>query len=417
MLDILGLGVSAAGTAGQLWSNWQNQQYTREMQERYEGILGDYFGKTEDYLGQGYETGMEGLRGAYGPYIQAGRGITAQNLRSTGANYNELLRMQGIDATGSMAGWRGREADIGMGYDRLGTDIGGGYGRMTSAIGGGYDERLATAMGMTKEWGTQERKDLLREYGEFGASQQAGLAARGMGGTTIGAGFAQENLREQSGAMARLGDLISRQKLDVYGGMTGEGLLAKERMTGAGLLAGERIGGAGLLAGERVSADTLGMGDYWRNLQTQTASERGFALSDIEVSGMGREADIGFQQSMAGLGMGQEYYGKMANLQMSYPEAWGNFMTANPVEFMDFSPMINYGGQMTSYSQMQQQRRDAKRAQRSSERMGWATLGLAAADVSLDYGQAFSGMGGGGGGGGWSPQTLNYGPWNSYMDW
>ncbi len=361
-LDMLGMGTNVVFSILQMLKSGENEQWTRKQREEYGGILDDYFGKAEGYMGEGYEKTQAGIGAAYGSYGRQGQAITDMTLGLSGRNYTDLQNMLGTDRYASLAGWEGRETGLLSGYDDRTAGLRGGYGARTGDITGRYGERLDTAMGMMGGWGEAERAALGRDYRELGESQQAKLIRGGMGGTTIGANLAAGNLREKQYEKGLLNARLTREQLGAYHDFSGEGLLARERLTGEGLLAGERLTGDRLMAGERISGQTQGMQDYWANYMTKTAAARGFAEQDIRVAGMGAQADIGLQGDLAGVDLGSQYYGNMANLQMSYPSMWGNFMTQNPVEFMDFSPGINLSGSIMSYSQMLDQQRAAEKA-------------------------------------------------------
>lgn len=283
---------------------------------------------------EGYSSTDDLLRKTYGDYLGATRGVTQKALDLSTTNYNELINMISADRAGSMAGWENR----------------------LQMLAGGYDQRTNAAMGMLDQLSGQERKDLRTQYAELGGQQQAQLTASGLGGTTVSPTMAAGTARQESDAMNRLNDMLTRERLGTYSQLSGEALAAKTGLT----------------------ADTLGMGDYWATLARSAASEKGFNAADLITSGMGEVADIGFQQGAAQTDLASQYYSNRANLQMSYPQMWGNFMTANPVEFMDFSPLSDLSGQLMSYSQMLQQQRAADKAQSGGLFGGNAALGGAA---------------------------------------
>jgi hypothetical protein len=252
--------------------------------------------------------------------------ITENAITGTRGNYANLLGMLNADKTGSMAGWQRRQGEV----------------------LGGYGDRLSTAMGMAEGLGEQAKKDVLTQYGASGASQQANLQNRGLGGTTIASGVAQSNMRQQADSMNRLADQLSREKIGLYTGLTGEQLAAQERLTG----------------------QTQSMADQWANTITGTTNERNLAGLNLSLQGQETQADLRragtTDYTTNQLNQLQSYGGQQRALDMSFPQMWGNFVTQNPLEFPNFSSLNQFGGILTASDQAIQQAKAAKAAQKPS---------------------------------------------------
>ena len=104
-MELGGLALSGWGMLEQIGSNQRNEAWTREQQANFEGILGDYFGKTEDLLGEGYASGMNFENQVYDDYRTANSNFTNRALDFSTTNYQDLLNMQIADSQGSMGLW------------------------------------------------------------------------------------------------------------------------------------------------------------------------------------------------------------------------------------------------------------------------------------------------------------------------
>jgi len=264
------------------------------------------------------------------------------------------LGEQALGAFGTLAG--NLEGGYGQwGGGGLAGELGRGYGAFSGDITGGYDERLTTGMGMMEGMGAQERKDLLKTYGELGASQQANLAARGMGGTTIGTNIAQGNVREQQDAMNRLTDYLARQKLDVYGQFSGEGLLAKERMGQLGLGARERLGMGGLAMQQELGMQGINLADQMR-MRTLGEEDRWDMAKWQFGQDMGAQ-QMSLMQGYGGLERGtqaditNQMLGVLSGVQVPYPQqtAWSDYTgtlgeIGNTMQMKDYMDQQQQGG-------------------------------------------------------------------------
>lgn len=93
----------------------------------------------------------------------------------------------------------------------------------------GYKTRESGAAELMTGLGDQERSNLLRQYGELGASTRQGLRARGLEGTTIPMAAELGLAREQSQAVGSLEERLRREKLGYTTGLSGDTLGFMER--------------------------------------------------------------------------------------------------------------------------------------------------------------------------------------------
>ncbi len=76
---------------------------------------------------------------------------------------------------------------------------------------GSFDRASAISQGL----GNQERTDINERFDSISSVQQAGLAARGLGGTTAGFSTSALNERERGGELRRLRDDLAREQLGI----------------------------------------------------------------------------------------------------------------------------------------------------------------------------------------------------------
>jgi hypothetical protein len=140
-----------------------------------------------------------------------------------------------------------------------------------AGLQGAAGERLETARGIVSGLGGQERIDINRRFDELGASTQAGLRQRGLAGTTV-TGSASSLVQEaRSGALGRLRESLSRERLGVEQTFGGDvlraqeaGALSQERSRAFGfgaqqasLLGRERLGGINLQTLDQASINFI----------------------------------------------------------------------------------------------------------------------------------------------------------------
>lgn len=105
----------------------------------------------------------------------------------------------------------------------------GDEGRYDQASQGGYRDRFTRNMEELDRLSNQERRDIYRRYGDQNASQQAGLNARGLSGTTIAPTMANAMARQQDESLLRLQDQTVRERIGLDTRLSEDTLRFQER--------------------------------------------------------------------------------------------------------------------------------------------------------------------------------------------
>ena len=174
------------------------------------------------------ETGRIGREGIedLGRFTQEGLG----NLRQT--------RLRDLDHEGRIQANQdarnifeyGAESDrLLADYGGLQSDIMGGLRSLRDDVVGGYGRRGQMAQMMLRGLGGQERRDIDQAFDRRSSAETANLAARGLGGTSLGSTLRTGIDRERTDAQGRLGERLRRERLGTFLGTSGDTLSAKER--------------------------------------------------------------------------------------------------------------------------------------------------------------------------------------------
>jgi len=165
-------------------------------------------------------------------------------------------------------------------------------------IEGGYRELRNEAMGLVGTLGQQAQADITRRFELSGAEQQAALAERGLGSTTLLSDAMRANVMEESAEQRRLSDMLTGQRLGVLSEFGQAELLAQERLLGAG---------AGLYAGvtgEALAAQERG-GYFLTELETELGVGKLEAQQRWEEAGLAGGLSIRAAETEAMAGLGQ----------------------------------------------------------------------------------------------------------------
>lgn len=130
-----------------------------------------------------------------------------------------------------------RYQDILTGYQTRYNQFNQGAAGLRDDVLNGYESRYQRGMANLEGLGTQEKNDILRQYGELGAANQQDMTTRGLTGTTIMPTMRQGIMREQQAALSRVNERLQNQRLAVDSGLSGDALSAQERL-GLGILNG-----------------------------------------------------------------------------------------------------------------------------------------------------------------------------------
>jgi hypothetical protein len=205
-----------------------------------------------------------------GPTMQGLQGLPGQVAGQTGG-LNQLAAQGGA----------GLQQQFGQGAGNLM----GAFGQRTGQVGGQFQDLFRQAQQVSAGLGEQERADINRRYNQFGASQAADLANRGLSASTI-ATSTQRGVEEQRGQeLGRLGERMQGQQLGILGQFGGGAASAMERLTGGQLGAQQAMLGMGTGLGQNLLAQQLGIGQFG--------------------AGLGANVGLGALGQMGGLGMGQ----------------------------------------------------------------------------------------------------------------
>jgi hypothetical protein len=194
------LNVMNQADYGKRWDEWQ------QGEEQREGEMIDRFNRYSDQYSTNLQNVVGGLERRSANYFDPNEvrsrwqraaspygseaGAAAGTLQTQGRLQREQLARAKAHSGGVGTG-------IGEGYDAR-TALAATQGR---GITGGYEDRYRRGMGYLEGQGEQQRRDLNTAYDASGAAQQAELASRGLGGTTIRSGLSQANTRERSAAI------------------------------------------------------------------------------------------------------------------------------------------------------------------------------------------------------------------------
>ena len=130
-----------------------------------------------------------------------------------------------------------RYKDILTGYQTRYNQFNQGAAGLRDDVLNGYEARYQRGLSNLEGLGTQEKNDILRQYGELGAANQQDMTTRGLTGTTIMPTMRQGIMREQQAALSRVNERLQNQRLAVDSGLSGDALSAQERL-GLGILNG-----------------------------------------------------------------------------------------------------------------------------------------------------------------------------------
>ena len=189
-------------------------------------------------------------------------------------------------------------------------------GTSNQEILGGYQDRYKKAEAELEGYGEQQKADVDRRFDERYGMIANDLVSRGLASSTESAKQQLLNTELQSSEQRRLGEDLTRNRINVLGGMSGEQLAAQERLSGRS--AEYQFGGIQSAAG--------------RNAQLESARAAFDAAARGDVEAMKRFL----------IGIDQQGAGNLANAYFTTAGNRSNIFTQGTDRMLSVLGDINY---------------------------------------------------------------------------
>jgi len=334
-----GLFTDILAGGGNLLSEFQQMGFDKEKINAMMGTLLGPDWQEEGATGQSGAWGQmrKGIGDEYDKMREMLSGRTAADLQNLGRYYdyaNEATKQFGagerqyIDDYG-----KAMRGELSSRSKLLSDEAGKSRSELLGALTGRYDK----AMGMLEGLGDQERKDIIKAYGERGAQVKSDLVRRGMGGTTINPTMQLGVDRERTDAIGRLEERLRQQQLGTHAQLSGD--------IASGI---SQLGNRDLNLHNQLTGEWTNLTNQLQSgLMSSRANELG-SLSDLGASRIGAETDLARENwdTLMGLRQGYGELGRSTDQAMLGSALSG--LTDMDIRFPSYAGLSQIGGDMIS---------------------------------------------------------------------
>lgn len=184
----------------------------------------------------------------------------------------------------------------GMSSNRIG-ELGTSISNLKSGMDSAYGNRLSTGMSMLKDYGNQSRKDIQKSFADQTQSELARLGSVGLGNTSAGSVMRRGMAEQETDALGRLNESLTKIGLDTYSGLSGDQLASRSGLGQFGIGMMDSARGQDIGLSERLLNTGTDLAGMYGEKRINAGTELGeFALmNDIAA----RQALLGEQERFA----------------------------------------------------------------------------------------------------------------------